>query len=62
MPVSVLSIDTPRQRAVVKSERLNAGGSSREAETGREAVWFFVPDWSCELNYRLLPSDKTVAA
>jgi hypothetical protein len=38
------------------------GGPSREAEIGRGAAWFFVPDWSCELRYRLLPSDKTATA
>jgi multimeric flavodoxin WrbA len=62
VPVSVLTIDTLRQRAAGKAERLKAGGPSREVEIGRAAACFFVPDWPCELRYRLLPSDKTVTA
>jgi hypothetical protein len=62
MPVSVLTIDTLRQVAAGKAQRLETGGPSREAENGRALARFFVPDWSGELRYRLLPSDKTVAA
>jgi len=62
VPVSVLTIDTLRQRAAGKAGRLKAGGPSREVEIGRAAASFFVPDWPCELRYRLLPSDKTVIA
>ena len=58
----VLTFDTFQQRAEGEAERLKAGGPYREAEIGRAAACFFVPDWSCELRYRLLPSDKTVAA
>jgi len=61
LPVSVLTIDTLRQVAAGKAQRLETGGPSREVENGRALARFFVPDWSCELRYRLLPSDKTVA-
>src|ERR1039458_5466722 len=54
VPVSVLTIDALRQRAAGKAERLKAGGPSREAEIGRAAACFFVPDWSCELRLAFL--------